>query len=143
VRKITGIAVVVALGLSFALAGCGSKPKPPISGADLVATAVAAHYVITIDDVSEEGDVYKWTISARNGSSYPWMGTLYIRLVDDNNEIIESHDFEIAEMVPPNGNTSGLTFESKYLPMQMGGEVAALKAEVDVVKYEEEGGAEG
>ncbi len=116
---------------------CGAPPKQPVTGADLVATAVAARYAVAVDDVREAGGRYEWTVSAVNGSDYAWKGTLYVKLVDAENEIVESHDFKVDEMVAPGGKTTGLKFTSEYAPSEMGGDVTLLKAEVDVAYYEE------
>jgi hypothetical protein len=121
----------------FILLACGAPPKQPVTGADLVATAVAARYVVTVDGVREADGRYEWTVSAVNGSDYAWKGTLYVKLVGAGNEIVESHDFKVDEMVPPGGKTAGLKFTSEYAPSEMGGDVTLLKAEVDVAYYEE------
>jgi hypothetical protein len=135
VRKVLFVTIgILACAAFFA---CGPKPKPPVTGADLVATAVAAHYEVNVDGVRKAGDGYDWVVSAVNGSEYAWQGTLYVKLVDGANEILESHDFEIQDMVPPGGKTRGLKFNSPYAPVEKGGTVAALKAEVDVANYEE------
>jgi len=135
VRKI--FCVTIGFSVCAALCACGPKPAPPVTGADLVATAVAAHYEVNVDGVRKAGDEYEWAVSAVNGSEYSWRGTLYIKLVDAANEIVESHDFEIGDMVPPGGKTRGLKFTSAYAPVEKGGTVGALKAEVDVAGYEE------
>ena len=137
-RKI--IYVTTGVLVCAALFACGPKPDPPVSGADLVATAVAAHYEVNVDGVRKSEDGYEWNVSAVNGSEYSWMGTFYVKLVDASNVIIESHDFEIRDMVPPGGKTSGLKFASQYAPLEKGGTVAALKAEVDVTAYKEPAG---
>ena len=137
-RKI--ICVTTGVLACAALFACGPKPKSPVSGADLVATAVAAHYEVNVDGVRKSEDGYEWNVSAVNGSEYSWMGTFYVKLVDASNVIIESHDFEIRDMVPPGGKTSGLKFASQYAPLEKGGTVAALKAEVDVTAYKEPAG---
>jgi hypothetical protein len=129
----TTLTVVICL----ALWACGPKAKPPVTGADLVATAVAARYVVDVDDVKEVDGRYEWTVSAVNGSDYAWKGTFYVKLVDAENEIVESHDFDMGEMVPPGGKTTGLQFTSKYAPSDMDGAVTMLKAEVDVTDYKE------
>jgi hypothetical protein len=138
VRKV--ICGTIGILACAALFACGPKPKPPVTGADLVATAVAAHYELRVDGVRKTDDGYEWVVSAFNGSDYYWSGTLYIKLVDATNEIIESHDFEIKNTVPPGGKTMGLKFTSPYAPVEKGGTVAALKAEVDVATYEETAG---
>jgi hypothetical protein len=102
-----------------------------------VATAVAAHYQINVDGVRKADGGYEWVVSAVNGSEYSWKGTFYVKLVDASNEILESHDFEVKDMVPPGGKTRGLKFSSPYAPVEKGGTVASLKAEVDVAGYEE------
>ena len=140
-RKIIGVSLVLTGCFYLALAGCGPKPKPPVSGADLVATAVAAHYEVNVDAVKEVGGEYEWIVTTVNGSDYAWKGTFYVKLVDAQNEIIESHDFPMSDLVPPGGKTGGLKFTSKYAPLEKGGTVAALKAEVDVTDYTEPGGA--
>jgi hypothetical protein len=140
VGKIIGVSLAVAACLYLFLAGCGPKPKPPVTGADLVATAVAAKYRVNVDGVKEVGGEYEWTVSAVNGSEYSWKGTLYVELVNAANEIIESHDFEIKEMVAPGDRTRGLKFTSRYAPLEKGGTVEALKVEVDVADYREPAG---
>ncbi len=125
------------VAVCLALWACGPKTKPPVTGADLVATAVAAHYVVNVDDVKKVDGRYEWTVSAVNGSGYAWQGTFYVKLVDAEDKIVESHDFKVEEMVPPGGKTTGLKFTSKYAPSEMGGNVASLKAEVDVADYKE------
>lgn len=137
-RKI--IFVTIGVLACAALFACGSKPQPPVTGADLVATAVAAHYEINVDGVKKADNGYEWVVTAVNGSEYSWAGTLYVKLVDGANEILESHDFEMKDMVPPGGKTKGLKFTSPYAPVEKGGTVAALKAEVDVANYEEPAG---
>lgn len=139
-RKISCMAAVVLAGAT--LVACGPKPQPPVTGADLVATAVAARYLVVVDGVVETGGRYKWTVSAVNGSEYAWRGTLSLKLVDASNRILESHDFEIAEMAPPGHKTAGLTFTSDFAPVERGGDVARLKAEVNVAEYEEPSGGE-
>ncbi|MEE9457875.1 MAG: hypothetical protein V3W11_12090 [bacterium] len=128
---------VAAVIACFILLACGAPPKQPVTGADLVATAVAARYAVTVDDVREVDGRYEWTVSAVNGSGYTWKGTLYVKLVDAGNEIVESHDFKVDEMMPPGGKTTGLKFASEYAPSEMGGDITLLKAEVDVAYYEE------
>lgn len=128
---------VFTIAVCLAMWACAPKAKPPVTGADLVATAVAARYVINVDGVKEAGGRYEWTVSAVNGSDYAWKGTLYVKLVDAENEIIGSHDFEMNDMVPPGGKTTALKFTSEYAPSEMGGDVTMLKAEVDVTDYEE------
>jgi hypothetical protein len=125
------------------LFGCGAPPKTPVTGADLVATAVAAHYSVNVDAVRETEGRYEWTVSAVNGSEYSWKGTLYVRLVGPANEIVESHDFKIDQMVPPGGKTSGLKFTSAHAPAERGGDIESLKIEVDVAYYEEPAKAGG
>ncbi len=125
------------------LCGCGAPPKTPVTGADLVATAVAAHYSVNVDAVREAEGRYEWSVSAVNGSEYSWKGTLYVRLVGPANEIVESHDFKIDQMVPPGGKTSGLKFTSDHAPMERGGDIVSLKIEVDVAYYEEPAKAGG
>ena len=129
--------LLVAMLLGFIMLACGAPPKQPVTGADLVATAVAARYIVTVDDVEKVGDRYEWTVSAVNGSEYSWSGTLYIKLVGPGNEIVESHDFKMDELVAPAGKTKGLKFTSDYAPTEQGGDITALKAEVDVVDYKE------
>jgi hypothetical protein len=138
VRKI--ICVTIGILACAAFFACGPKPQPPVTGADLVATAVAAHYEVNVDGVRKADGGYEWVVSAVNGSEYSWQGTLYVKLVDAANEILESHDFEMKDMVPPGGKAKGLKFTSPYAPVEKGGTVAALKAEVDVVTYEEPAG---
>lgn len=128
---------ITAVAVCFFLLACGAPPKQPVTGADLVATAVAARYVVTVDNVREAGGRYEWTVNAVNGSDYAWRGTLYVKLVGPGNEIVESHDFKIDELVPPGGKTKGLKFTSEYAPSGKGGDIALLKAEVDVASYEE------
>ncbi len=128
---------VAAVIACFILLACGAPPKQPVTGADLVSTAVAAHYAVTVDGVREVDGRYEWTVSAVNGSGYTWKGTLYVKLVDAGNKIVESHDFMVDEMVPPGGKTTGLKFASEYAPSEMGGDITLLKAEVDVAYYEE------
>jgi hypothetical protein len=125
-----------------ALCACGPKPQPPVTGADLVATAVAARYLVTVNAVTKADGHYKWAVSAVNGSEYAWRGTLSLKLVDASNRILESHEFEIAEMAPPGHKTAGLTFTSDLAPVERGGDVARLKAEVNVAEYEEPPGGE-
>lgn len=134
-RKLS-IFITAALACIVLLA-CGTPPKQPVTGADLVATAVAARYVVTVDSVREAGGRYEWTVNAVNGSEYSWRGTLYVKLVGPGNEIVESHDFKIDELVPPGGKTKGLKFTSDYAPSEKGGDIALLKAEVDVASYKE------
>ncbi|UCH77594.1 MAG: hypothetical protein JSU81_07615 [Candidatus Coatesbacteria bacterium] len=134
-RKIVYVTAAVVAGA--ALLACGPKPQPPVTGADLVATAVAARYLVKVDGVTETDGRYKWAVSAVNGSEYAWRGTLSLKLVDTSNRILESHDFEIEEMAPPGHKTTGLTFTSDLAPVERGGEVARLKAEVNVAEYEE------
>ena len=129
--------LLVAMLLCFMMLACGAPPKQPVTGADLVATAVAARYVVIVDAVEKLGDRYEWTVSAVNGSEYSWRGTLYIKLVGPGSEIVESHDFKIDEMVAPAGKTKGLKFTSDYAPAEEGGDITALKAEVNVVDYKE------
>lgn len=119
------------------LAACGPRPKPPISGADLVAPAIAGGYSIVVDNVTPVGSVHEWTLTAVNGSSYSWRGTLIVKFVDGQNKIIESHDFAIDQMVPPGGKTMGLKVCSKHLPLERSGDVAAFKVEVNVADYKE------
>jgi hypothetical protein len=128
---------ITAVLACFILFACGTPAKQPVTGADLVSTAVAARYVVTVDDVREAGDRYEWTVDAVNGSEYAWRGTLYVKLVGPGNEIVESHDFKIDELVPPGGKTTGLKFTSEYAPSEKGGDIALLKAEVDVASYKE------
>jgi hypothetical protein len=128
--------ITVVLACFFLLA-CGAPPKQPVTGADLVSTAVSARYVVTVDSVREVGGRYEWTVNALNGSEYAWRGTLYVKLVGPGNEIVESHDFKIDELVPPGGKTTGLKFTSDYAPTEQGGDIALLKAEVDVASYKE------
>jgi hypothetical protein len=137
-NKVSGLLTTAAI--VFMLFGCGAPPKTPVTGADLVATAVAAHYAVNVDDVREADGRYEWTVSAVNGSDYSWKGTLYVKLVGAGNEIMESHDFKIDEMVPPGGKTSGLKFTSDHSPSEVGGDVELLKVEVDVAGYEEPAG---
>lgn len=137
-RKITCLAVGALAGA--ALVSCGPKPQPPVTGADLVATAVAARYQVKVDGVTMTDGRYKWTVSAVNGSEYAWRGTLSLKLIDASNRILESHDFEIAELAPPGHKTAGLTFTSDLAPVERGGGVTRLKAEVNVVAYEEPSG---
>ncbi len=131
--------VIVLSAFAVLISGaCGPKPKSPVSGADLVATAVAAHYTARVDGVvPREGGGYDWSVSALNGSDYSWKGTLTIKLVNARNEVIEGHDFPIAEMVPPLGKTSGLRFTSAHAPLERAGDVAQLKVEVNVTDYRE------
>ena len=128
---------ITAVLACFFLLACGAPLKQPVTGADLVATAVAARYVVTVDDVREVGGRYDWTVSAVNGSDYAWRGTLYVKLVGPGNEIVERHDFTVDELVPPGGKTAGLKFTSEYAPLEKGGDIALLKAEVDVASYKE------
>jgi hypothetical protein len=128
---------ITAVLACFFLFACGAPPKQPVTGADLVATAVAARYVVTVDNVREAGGRYEWTVNAVNGSDYSWRGILYVKLVGPGNKIVESHDFKIDELVPPGGKTAGLKFTSEYAPSEKGGDIALLKAEVDVVSYKE------
>jgi hypothetical protein len=128
---------VAAVIACFVLLACGAPPKQPVTGADLVSTAVAAHYAVAVDDVREVDGRYEWTVSAVNGSGYTWKGTLYVKLVDAGNKIVESHDFKVDEMMPPGGKKTGLKFTSEYAPSEMGGAITLLKAEVDVAYYEE------
>lgn len=135
-------AVVACIMFCGILLACGPRPEPPVTGADLVATAVAAHYRVDVDDVRQVDGGYEWTVTAVNHSDYSWKGTFYVKLVNVDNEIVESHDFEIRDMVPPGGRTTGLTFTSQYAPTRMNGEISLVKAEVHVADYEEplEGG---
>jgi hypothetical protein len=128
---------ITAVLACFFLLACGAPPKQPVTGADLVATAVSAHYVVTVDSVREVGGRYEWTVNALNGSEYAWRGTLYVKLVGPGNKIVESHDFKIDELVPSGGKTRGLKFTSDYAPTEQGGDIALLKAEVDVASYKE------
>ncbi len=133
--KVSGLITIAVVGCI--MAGCGTPSKPPVTGADLVATAVAARYVVNVDAVRETEGRYEWSVSAVNGSDYSWKGTLYVKLVGPGNEIAESHDFEVDEMVPPGGKTSGLKFTSDHGPVERGGDIESLKIEVDVAYYEE------
>ena len=130
-------AIVACILVCGALLACGAKPEPPVTGADLVATAVAAHYEVEVDDVKETDGGYEWTVTAVNRSDYSWKGTFYVKLVNVEDEIVESHDFEMRDMVPPGGRTAGLKFTSQYAPTEMDGEISLVKAEVDVADYEE------
>jgi len=98
---------------------------------------VAAHYVVDVDDVKEADGGYEWTVTAVNRSDYSWKGTFYVKLVNVDDEIVESHDFEMRDMVPPGGWTAGLKFTSRYAPTEMDGDISLVKAEVDVTAYEE------
>jgi hypothetical protein len=140
-NKVFGLLTIAAVVLL--LFGCGAPPKTPVTGADLVSTAVAAHYSVKVDAVRETEGRYEWTISAVNGSEYSWKGTLHVRLVGPADEIVESHEFKIDEMVPPGGKTSGLKFTSDHAPMERGGDIVSLKIEVDVAYYEEPAKAGG
>jgi len=131
-------AILTSLVAAALLAACSPKAeKPPVSGADLVATAVAAHYGVRVDAVVPNGSRFDWSVTAANNSEYGWKGTLTVKLVDAANIILESHDFPIAEMVPPGGTTGGLTFNSAFAPVERGGKVARLKVEVNVADYVE------
>jgi hypothetical protein len=129
--------VVACISVCGVLLACGSRPEPPVTGADLVATAVAAHYSVNVDDVSKTDGDYEWTVTAVNRSDYSWKGTFYVKLVNVEDEIVESHDFDMPDMVPPGGRTAGLKFTSRYAPTEMDGEISLVKAEVDVTAYEE------
>lgn len=128
---------LLAVAALVVMAACGPKPKPPISGADMVAPSIAAGYSVVVDNVTPVGSVYEWTLTAVNGSSYSWRGTLSVKFVDSQNKIIESHDFEIDQIVPPGGKTMGLKVCSKHLPLERSGDVAAFKVEVNVADYKE------
>jgi hypothetical protein len=130
-------AIVACISVCGVLLACGSRPEPPVTGADLVATAVAAHYGVDVDEVKKADGGYEWTVTAVNRSDYSWKGTFYVKLVNVEDEIVESHDFEMRDMVPPGGRTAGLRFTSQYAPTEMDGEISLVKAEVDVAGYEE------
>jgi len=127
--------------IAFAAAtACGPKAPPPVSGADLVANAVAAHYDVRVDRVDRQNQDFLWTITATNRSGYAWRGTLIIKLVDAANNVVGTHEFPINEMTPAGGVTPGLTFVSPDAPVERGGRVARLKVEVSVAAYEEPAG---
>lgn len=136
-RAIT-VRVIMAVGVMVVIAGCGTSSKnPPISGADIVAPAIAARYVVAIQSVTPAGDGYDWNLNALNGSEYTWKGTLTVKLLDSQKKILEQHDFPVPAMVAPGGTTSNLKFHSKLAPQDMGGTVTGIKVEVDVLGYEE------
>jgi len=128
---------LLTVAVAVILSACGPKPKSPVSGADLVAPAVAGGYSVVVDNVTPAGSAYDWTISAVNGSPYSWRGTLIVKFVDGENKIIESHEFPIDQMVPPGGKTTGLKFSSTHRPLERNGDVAAFKVEVNVADYKE------
>ncbi len=140
----TGTALLgLVITLGSVAVSCGHGSKPPITGADLVATAVSARYVVSVDSVTPTADGFEWLVTAANGSAYTWRGTLYIRLVDTANKIIQTEEFAVPKMVPPGGKTASLKFQSPYAPAEMGGVVARIKVEVDVAAYEEPPAAGG
>lgn len=131
--RIAGLAILI----SVIFTACGPKPTPPISGADLVANAVAAHYEVRVDRIDRTPTGFEWTLTAINHSEYAWRGKLIVKFLDASNKIVGSQSFTITEMVPPGGTTSGLRFVSAEGPVERGGRVARLKVEVDVTEYKE------
>jgi hypothetical protein len=139
-RRVYVVGIVGVVTLSGA---CGKGPasRPPISGADLVANAVSSRYNVVVDGVQPAaGGAYEWTVTAVNGSAYSWKGTLTLKLVDEANRVLESHDVPISTLVPPGGRNEGLKFTSRHRPLDAGGDVAALKVEVNVTEYKEAAG---
>ena len=81
------------------------------------------------------GDGYRWVFAATNNSEYSWKGTLTLKLVDAESIILDSHDFEIDEMIGPGEYREDLEFISDHAIHDIGGEVTKVLVEVNVTDY--------
>lgn len=115
--------------------GCGGNNQKPLTGADFVSVIVANHYRVEPIRIDEVESGYEWHLRAENASDYFWKGTLVLKLVTAEDQILETHEFPMDHMVEPGETHEDLAFLSKYDIADRGGPVRKIKVEVNATDY--------
>jgi len=132
----SAVTFISLLTLPFFYTGCGeTEQEPPITEKDFISVIVANHYMVEPTVCEPEGDAFRWTFKATNRSDYSWKGTLTLKLVNAESIFLDTHDFDISEMVGPGEVTENLEFVSEHSIHNMGGEVTKVLVEANVTDY--------
>jgi hypothetical protein len=131
-KNITKISFILCLLLFLA---CGGNGEKPLTGADFVSVIVANHYRVEPIRIDAVENGYEWHLRAENASDYFWKGTLVLKLVTAEDQILETHEFPMDHMIEPGETHEDLAFLSKYNIADRGGPIYKIKVEVNATDY--------